>query len=450
MNPEMLNRYDESELLDLIEGELDPRSTSALQQRLAGDPQARAMIEAMMRDRSALRAVGEPALPHDFLAQIEPLLARPMLIEHVAEVAPLKPGEFRRRYRRARRGLRVGRLAAAAVLLLATLGGAWVVFDGFGLMDRVSGERDRFAGDVRSPEVAHGANSDLLSQEAPARSDRLASGIVHHDRPSAALMHSRMAVSEIAPDLPGPDERTLPTVDVISAEFAIVLNSRDPAGVEAALTRAVSALGDRAALVRNFSFAEAQRLAEKHRLAHGGAIRPPADAPVVAHAPGTAGAPPGAPIAGVVSGSDLYDLAQRVRDQLRSDAAAQDESVSAPLHPAGDSALAPTLEQQLDFSSRGATYTMAMPASELISLIERLSLGEGQSTLLQMLPAAPALQEIPLTASSRDSSKLSSGAAGDTTTQPMLLWLTEGPRVRQAMDRLSRENHIVLVPVMVR
>jgi hypothetical protein len=375
----------------------------------------------------------------------------------VAEVTPLKPGEFRRQHRRAHRRLRLGRLAAAAMLLLAALGGAWALFDGLGLRDLAGGNDDRFASDGRSSAAA-GSNSrasgDSVARTENALSgDGLGSGVVHHDRPPPELMRSRMAARDASTDASASDERALSNADVIPAEFAIVVSSRDPAAAEAALSRVVAGLGERGTLVKNFSFAEAQRLAEKHRLVHGGAIRRPNDddaGPMVAHAPGTTGMP-GAPAAGVMSRSDLYDLAQRVRDQLRSDAVAQGETPAIASQTAGDSALAPTLEQQLEFSSRGATHTVAMPASELAALIERLSLDEGQTTLLRMLPEAPASEVMPLsTAPSRDAGDASSATNAGASTEPMLLWLTQGPMVRQAMERLSRDNHIVLVPVMVK
>jgi hypothetical protein len=124
---------------------------------------------------------------------------------------------------------------------------------------------------------------------------------------------------------------------------------------------------------------------------------------------------------------------------------------------AGTTDVAPSLEQQLEFSRRGATHTIAVPASEVTALIERLSLAEGQVVMLQMLPSPPALSDIeissatptrPTTSSSTSRSPAKAAPAESMT----LLWLTEGPRVRQAMSRLSqaRDGAIVLLPVIVR
>src|SRR5262245_47363983 len=119
----MLHRYDESELLDLIEGELDAPAAEALRQRLASDPRAAAAVDRIIADRTSLRSLKEPALPYDFMARLEPVLARPMLIESSQPQPAHKPGEFRRQYRRQTHRIRWGRLAAAAVVLLALLAG---------------------------------------------------------------------------------------------------------------------------------------------------------------------------------------------------------------------------------------------------------------------------------------------------------------------------------------
>ena len=82
----MLDHHDELELLALIEGDLDARQAAALRKRLANEPRAQAMIERMREDRAVLRAMGSPELPADFVARLEPLLARPMLIESNEDV----------------------------------------------------------------------------------------------------------------------------------------------------------------------------------------------------------------------------------------------------------------------------------------------------------------------------------------------------------------------------
>ncbi len=480
----MFERYDESELLSLIEGELDQRAVASLQLRLADDPQARATILAMAQDRLALRAAPEPALPMDFLAQIEPMRARPMLMDPVAEVVTLKPGEFRRQHRRANRRWRLGRLAAAAAILLLVFGGAWAMIDGLVLNHSEGDDSERLARGSDSPsddglpapgELARATPGDPLV-------DRLGPGVVHHDRPPADI--TRFAAASSAATPTQADRSAEPAGDanpIIVVDFAIVLNAREAADIEAAMSRVVASLGERGALVKNFSFDEAQRLAEAYRVAHGGPVLgTEADATVASAAAGDAGhRTPGA----LLSRSDVYRLAQRVRDQLREQASRADGAVAdtasatggvvangstrltradasvddgAAATVAGPAALGPTLEQQLDFSSRGATYTIAVPAAEVGGMIERLSLKEGQPTMLQMLPAPPALDEVfkPAAGSAKGDSGRRDTTRRDAPADPpsTLVWLTEGPRVRQAMSRLSqaRDGAIVLVPVIVK
>ena len=51
----------------------------------------------------------------------------------------------------------------------------------------------------------------------------------------------------------------------------------------------------------------------------------------------------------------------------------------------GPKALAPSFEQQLDFSRRGADYTIAIPASQLRAVLAQMQIIEAQTTTLRML-----------------------------------------------------------------
>jgi hypothetical protein len=106
-------------------------------------------------------------------------------------------------------------------------------------------------------------------------------------------------------------------------------------------------------------------------------------------------------------------------------------------HLIGPEHLDPTFEQQLDFSSRGASLTVAIPAAQLSKFIEQLTLGEGQATTLRMLPA----REI-------DAVKT---AESLTNSQPISLWISEGAQARQAIAQLEQRGNeaVVLVPVIV-
>lgn len=442
----MLDRYDSSELLALIEGELDAAAAAALERRLAGDPQASARVQAMIRDRAALRAFEEPALPTDFISTIEPMLSRPMLIEPVAEVIAAVPGEFRRQHRRRNSTRRWGRLAAAAALLLAAMGGTWAAYENW---DAWVG-RDSGGSLVASDDLGAGTGSRTAStviQPAPGAASgndagALGPGVIHHDlRPSMVASSSSVAAprSTAEPFQPNAEPTTL------LADFAIVVSSRDASVAEERFTGVLAGMGANAALVRNFSFAEAQALAEEYRVAHAGPLREGdtgardrrAASTEPAIAPGTSGLADSS-----LTRIEMQQLAQRVRDQLRTRAASDPNvtpgSGSALL--AGAQSLSPTLEQQLDLSSRGATHTIAIPASELVTLIERIALSDPTSaaTSLRMLP--------------KQASGATDGAADGATSSSALAWLSDGPLVRQAMQRLAqaRGDAIVLLPVIVR
>lgn len=101
----------------------------------------------------------------------------------------------------------------------------------------------------------------------------------------------------------------------------------------------------------------------------------------------------------------------------------------------GPPELAPSFEQQLDFSSRGAMMTITVPVADLPALLERLAMKEGTQTALRMLPDSERAAE--------------SDEAAD---HPLSLrWLADAPRVRASLRRLQRagEDVVVELPVIV-
>ena len=114
----MRDRFSESDLLAFIEGELSARNRRAFVSRLESDVQLRGRVEQMCEQRAALRELPEPALPADFLAALEPQLARPVLMS-------AQPGAYRRRHQRSTRRRQLVRACVAAVLLAALFGGVW-------------------------------------------------------------------------------------------------------------------------------------------------------------------------------------------------------------------------------------------------------------------------------------------------------------------------------------
>jgi hypothetical protein len=94
----------------------------------------------------------------------------------------------------------------------------------------------------------------------------------------------------------------------------------------------------------------------------------------------------------------------------------------------GSTELAPSFERQLDFSERGAAYTLSVPAARLTQVLARLQLDEEHQTALRV--------EI--------------GETGDGMTEE-LRWLRDMPLVRQAamaMDTQGRDV-VILLPIVV-
>jgi hypothetical protein len=429
----MLHRYDESELLDLIEGELDERAAQKLRQRLAADPRAEAAVELIMADRSALRSLEEPALPFDFMSKLEPMLARPMLMEPSERQFAARPGEFRRQYRRHTHRIRWGRLAAAAVVLLGVLAGVWAAVYHFALQpDRPNG-RELARNDGPSPNAVPAPRESLASRPLATEG-----GTIHHYQP-LPVPDDRVArstvKSPVAVVAAGTSTGAAATSRPIVAEFAIVVQTADLSAAEQSVQRVVAQYGDQGALVRNFSFAEAQRLAEEWRLAQGRS------------GDGRNAFNAGAETRDWRTRADLKVLAERVRDRIRQKGTlkgsgaigeaeiARDESSD---QLAGPARLAPILEDQLELSSRGATHTIAVPAAAAAKLIEQLAIGENRPTALRMLPQAgnPVTQN-------QDS-------IGPQ--QAISAWLSDIAQVRRAMQRINQlpGETVVHIPVIVR
>ena len=121
---EDFDQFDEIQILALIEGELSPRNENRLLAKLESNPQVREQVMQMRRDRSELRDMTEIDLPRDFLIDLEPLLARPMLMD---PTPARKPGEYRRRHQFDNRRTPWRRFGIAAMILLTLTGGIWAV-----------------------------------------------------------------------------------------------------------------------------------------------------------------------------------------------------------------------------------------------------------------------------------------------------------------------------------
>lgn len=416
----MDRRYDESELLDLIEGQLDAATAVALEARLANDAPARVMIERMRADRAALRSLPEPELPMDFLAQNEHLLARPMLMEPVSEPVPMKPGQYRRQQQRLRWRVRWPRLAAAAVVVLAAGAGVWQMT--IALWPQRAGDPQM----VAAKDQAADASASVGGAEAvDVRSLR---GIIHHAPPNEKTIALALAGRSVASDAVNA-AITAGDSSAINAEFALVIRTKDAGSAEAAISRVLTDSPAPAALVRNFSFEEARRLDREWRVANAGRSGAP-QPNAVADVRGPRAAQ---------SKMELKELAEHVRQHLQASAPAPANDSKEPASGcvAGAKELSPTLEQQLELSSRGATHVLVIPVGELQVMLSELGLDATQATALRMLPKAPEIGD------------------ATTTALPMMpalqAWLEEGPRVRQAMQQIASHGPraLVRVPVVI-
>ncbi|MHC5114976.1 MAG: hypothetical protein ACYTGP_11180 [Planctomycetota bacterium] len=326
----------------------------------------------MQADREQLRSLDEPGVPMDFVAALEPQLARSMLIDgpDAESSAPsYQPGAYRRkhqrRFRREHRRHRLTRFAVAALVLVALSAGLWatITLVPFG---SGGGEGERLVNnDTALPPddalaVATPAPSSVATPDAdtPLAADE----VVHHRLPMPAPTRLANAV---------PDAATEPIT--VETGFALVIHADDAADVETVFSRVLAELAgeatataapapDSVALVRNFTHDEARRLLRQWSA-------------------GTSA--PGAP---VVSGvADLSpEAVERQLPKWRGELDRQRETSSE--HLLGPRDIAPDWERQLDLSARGATHTIVVPESRLAEFLSRLRLAEGQQTFLRPLP----------------------------------------------------------------
>ncbi len=386
----MLDHFDESDLLALIEGELGPEEAKALWRRISEDPHARGVIQAMQRDRELLQSLGEPPMPVDLLAELEPRLARPMLMGPTGE-------DLRRRHRRRRR--RYGPIAAAAGIGLMLFAGVyWVAVSGW-LSSTGPEPADQFAmATDPAPASVDSSSSDGDTWRTPRPLVANQSGggpvpppgsSIHHRGPLDVPFVAAVADAdeEAAPARfagrgrrPSPNESGDGKVQLLAADFAIVLRFADAQDAQRILQNVAQRFPNRSAVVRNFSFAEAQRLAEAWLLTARADIGPGEnEARFDAGRSSRLDRKP-------QSLSDLKLVASRAQSQLAKREQRRPTEMdhrSEQLY--GPKALAPSFEQQLDFSRRGADYTIAIPASQLPAVLAQMQIIEAQTTTLRML-----------------------------------------------------------------
>ncbi|MCA9285810.1 MAG: hypothetical protein KDA22_11375 [Phycisphaerales bacterium] len=341
----------ESELLDLIEGNLDPVAARSARERLARtSPELVAAVDQLRADRDALRSLEAVSPPRDLVLAVEPLLARSMLVGR--RTPPWQPG---------RRAWVVGASAAAVLGLSA---GVWMV-------------SDAFRGSPSGPPLSGQANladrPDPIDQTAPVLMASDPAGELHHAVPSSQgrrAFDALLAQDAASASIPGST-----TADV--AGFAIVIESNDSAATRERLIEALADCTIPSALVRNFSIEEAVEFQRRWSPDLSGTG---ATAPRLADA-----------------GGDRRALHHRLADHARNAAARAlaggASDADAPTlgeQLAGRPADAATPETQLDLADRGYELSATLGAVDLPKVLARLSeaglqvrlteLGDGSSS----------------------------------------------------------------------
>ena len=346
-------------LLAYIEDELDPASRRAIDEQLQSDPRLAAAIEAMRQDRDGLRSMPEPDLPEDLIESLEPLLARPMLME--------PPGAARRRQQPAR-WPKYAAAATVAALVGGAAFGAWFT----GLVD---GEQIRTHARAWAPWVDDGPATGGPAGERMDENDRGAptdgadqwpgadalavdgGGPVHHLGPDAAwpLPAGPGGGSERgAPDAPG----------FRSADVVLVIASDDPQRITDDLVAIAGRVSGPVALVENFSYDEAERLGMA-ALAQSARQRAAERTRARSERAGSERAGSGR-VGGLTMPDDRRSRGPETDPKIDAGKVSE-QLLGAPEH-------APDLEQQLVFSESGAALTISVPAGrlgEVLAAIDR-------------------------------------------------------------------------------
>jgi len=426
----LLDRFDQNELLALIEGELDEKRAGELRHELGSVPEAWTQIEAMIADRRAMRNMPEPALPRDLLAELETHLARPMLMGQPPRNRSARPGYYRRAHRRRRWGVR---LALAAGLALVAGGGLWfMVANWQAITDNTPG--DLFVSDNVSTESSGNAQgTDAPDRDASARSLPVDTPIHHHLPSMRNAMRDQTRAGASNNRDRGPVEAG-PAGSPEPLAFALVITASPSkfdsiADLELMLARTLAQRDRPAALVRNFSFDEARHIARQYRASdqRGTSDRKPA----------WASADPKRKRSQQMKAlaSDVQRGYQHISG--RGNNTDDERELSGTLF--GSDARAATLELQLDFSSRGATHTITVPRDELVAWLERLNQSmstAGAQTMVRMLPDPPTDPTQTVTV--------------DLSVSPRA-WLKHTQAVRDELRRLGSDDapRDVLLPVVI-
>jgi anti-sigma factor RsiW len=367
----IFDRFKEAELLDYVEDELDVTAARSLEARLAEAPEVLAAVARLRRDRSSLRSASDPAPPLDIVAELEPRIARAMLVE-------TPPGSYRRRHRRRQRSAHRLRLAAAAVIGVVVIAGAWAGLSRYDWSGVLVADRDD---DGWTAGPGENTPMELIAAAPPTGSAAGDASVwppagtqVHHYPPAVP---ARVATPEPAP--------VAPSRDPVMTTFALVLDGGSMDAVEETLLGAIESIpvddaaGQSTALVRNFTQHEARAIVEAQLRAMSRGAASPDDLASISdryRKPWQINDP----------GRRRANMANILREIRRSETDADEMPRSERLY--GSAAAAPSFEAQLALSEAGASYCIAVRLEQLPALLERLHLDGGRTSLVEW-PHAP-------------------------------------------------------------
>lgn len=360
------------ELVAWVEDRLSPRRTARLESALDGRAEVAELLAALRRDRAALRALPEPTLERDLLSDLEPALARPMLVGAVNDAAP---GAWRRRHRRARIAGRIGgaarRLAVAAAILVLAGGGLAVAWSFAadpvrGLIDDLRGPRDERVAESTTPPAGPADAAPARVAEPRTVPDWDEALALHHAGPLALPPMAAVTTAAAGPaPITGvhrrPRVRLQIDVDATAAETALLASADGD---------------DRAAIVRNLTRSEVDDWLARRPLPGS----PTPDAPLRAGGDRDAGAPPV-----VVPGEGRNADRGAGLDELREASRRATGAAGPPagvLH--GDERFAPPGDVQVRRSAAGDTWTIVVPAERAAALLARLDAATDGRTRLDV------------------------------------------------------------------
>ncbi len=404
-----MSDFAEADLLALIEGELAPEQAAKLRRRLAGDPRyphMAALIERLQDDREMLRTMPQPPLPADLLTELEPMMARPMLTQN--------SGDWRQRYRPRRPWRRY--IAIAAVVCMALLAGVWAV--GSGLLGGGTAADSMLAMQTHpTPDASFGGAEQRPADSTQGDPWPPEGSTIHHRHPVGDATRLADAREPERRTPPGPRRRGAPPPKLTAADFVLVVSAGDGGeqSVQDTLQRVVGGLDGEVALVRNFSFEQAQHLARQVDADQGRRLNRE-----LARASNDFA---GITATGRAAAGERLVRRRRAASRLARtvDQAGGALAVSGQL--VGPRSLAPSYEQQIDYAEGGAIWTITVPADRLNDVLAGLQLVEGRETVLQLRRDGDA---IPATGADR--------------------WLTDYPRILREAAQL---NGTVMLPVVI-